>query len=74
MSLENVGEKIFSTHCDLAGKASNTLPYIFILRTVSNFDQKNNPALICFKPETLEETIESGPLCITDLFQNKISL
>ena len=24
--------------------------------------------------ETLEETIESGPLCITDLFQNKISL
>ena len=23
--------------------------------------------------ETLEETIESGPLCITDLFQNKIS-
>ena len=26
------------------------------------------------EPETLEETIESGPLCITDLFQNKISL
>ena len=24
--------------------------------------------------ETLPETIESGPLCITDLFQNKISL
>ena len=22
-------------------------------------------------PETLPETIESGPLCITDLFQNK---
>ena len=22
-------------------------------------------------PETLAETIESGPLCITDLFQNK---
>ena len=22
-------------------------------------------------PETLVETIESGPLCITDLFQNK---
>ena len=27
-----------------------------------------------FCTETLEETIESGPLCITDLFQNKISL
>ena len=27
-----------------------------------------------FLSETLEETIESGPLCITDLFQNKISL
>ena len=26
------------------------------------------------EPETLEETIESGPPCITDLFQNKISL
>ena len=26
------------------------------------------------KSETLAETIESGPLCITDLFQNKISL
>ena len=25
----------------------------------------------CFNPETLAETIESGPLCITDLFQNK---
>ena len=24
-------------------------------------------------PETLAETIESDPLCITDLFQNKIS-
>ena len=24
-------------------------------------------------PETLTETIEQGPLCITDLFQNKIS-
>ena len=23
------------------------------------------------QPETLPETIESGPLCITDLFQNK---
>ena len=23
------------------------------------------------KPETLAETIEPGPLCITDLFQNK---
>ena len=22
-------------------------------------------------PETLAETVESGPLCITDLFQNK---
>ena len=27
-----------------------------------------------FYPETLEETIESSPLCITGLFQNKISL
>ena len=49
MSRKNMGEKIFSTHCDLAGKASNTLPYIFILRTVSNFDQKKNPPLIYFK-------------------------
>ena len=24
-----------------------------------------------FRPETLAETIESNPLCITDLFQNK---
>ena len=24
-----------------------------------------------FESETLAETIESGPLCITDLFQNK---
>ena len=36
--------------------------------------------LYCFWPhcvctaETLPETIVSGPLCITDLFQNKISL
>ena len=26
---------------------------------------------IHYVPETLAETIESGPLCITDLFQNK---
>ena len=26
------------------------------------------------KAETLEETIESGPLCTTDLFQNKIRI
>ena len=25
----------------------------------------------CLQSETLPETIESGPLCITDLFQNK---
>jgi hypothetical protein len=37
--------------------------------------------LVCFEfvrggldPETLAETIESGPLCITDLFQNSLFL
>ena len=30
--------------------------------------------LVVVHAETLEETIESGPLCITGLFQNKISL
>ena len=39
------------------------------------FEQLNNQISfglkIMFDPETLPETIESGPLCITDLFQNK---
>ena len=33
-----------------------------------------NTKVQCISTETLEETIESGPLCITELFQNKISL
>ena len=42
--------------------------------TSSNVDLLNNcltPMRIHLKPEMLAETIESDPLCITDLFQNK---
>ena len=33
--------------------------------------QLKSQKCIIVKPETLPETIKSGPLCITDLFQNK---
>ena len=46
-----------------------------ICQKIAMFEQLNNQISfglkIKFDPETLPETIESGPLCITDLFQNK---
>ena len=49
--------------------AGNASDKIFIF-----YDQEMKYILNGATAETLEETIESGPQCITDLFQNKISL
>ena len=45
--------------------------YNLLPNLISDFNHCMDRALIWIRSETLAETVESGPLCITDLFQNK---